>query len=90
MLSADLAIYLSKQMLWKAIVITSPIIGLALIIGLIVSILQVITQIQDSTLSTVPKIITAMLALIFCSGWMLRILTDYASSLLINIPELLR
>lgn len=87
MMSSDLAIYLSKQMLWNALLISSPIIALALITGLIVSILQVVTQIQDSTLSAVPKILVVVLALMFCGEWMLHTLTAFAIKIITQIPE---
>lgn len=86
-MSNDLAIYLAKQMLWNALLISSPVIGLALLTGLLVSVLQVVTQIQDSTLSAVPKILVAVLTLMFCGSWMLHTLTEFAINLFASIPE---
>jgi len=89
-MSDDFAIYLSKQLLWQAILISSPIIITALICGLIVSILQVVTQIQDSTLSVVPKILAVILMLMLCGEWMLHALVEFARSIFLSIPETLR
>lgn len=86
-MSSDLAIYLSKQLLWQALLISSPVIIAALLCGLLVSILQVVTQIQDSTLSVVPKILVVVLMLMLCGGWMLHSLVDFAKNILINIPK---
>ncbi len=88
-MSNDLALYLSKQLLWNALLISSPIILAALLCGLIVSILQVVTQIQDSTLSVAPKILTVILMLMLCGGWMLHLMVDFARQTIIHIPEAL-
>lgn len=88
-MSFDIAIYLSKQLLAHALTISFPIILAALICGLVVSILQVITQIQDSTLSVAPKILVVMLMLMLCGGWMLHSLVDFSRSILLGIPEAL-
>ena len=67
-MSNDLAIYLSKQLIWQALLIASPIVLVSLIIGLCGSILQVVTQIQDSTLSFAPKVLAVACMLMLCSG----------------------
>lgn len=86
-MSNDLAIYLSKQLLWKALLISSPVIIAALLCGLVVSIIQSVTQIQDSTLSTAPKILAVMVMLMLCGSWMLHSMTDFARTIISNIPE---
>ena len=88
-MSNDFALYLSKQLLWHALLISSPIILAALLCGLLVSILQVVTQIQDSTLSVAPKILAVMLMLMLCGGWMLHSITDFARNIIVSIPEAL-
>lgn len=88
-MSIDFAIFLSKQLLWQALFISSPIILSALLCGLLVSILQVVTQIQDSTLSVTPKILAVILMLMLCGGWMLHSITDFARNMIEHIPEAL-
>ena len=88
-MSDDLAIYLSKQLLWNALLISAPVIMVALICGLLVSILQVVTQIQDSTLSIVPKILAVTLMLMLCGEWMLHSLVDFSKHIILNIPKVL-
>ncbi len=85
----DLAIYLSRQLLWHALTISFPVILAALISGLLVSILQVVTQIQDSTLSVAPKILAVLLMLMLCGGWMLHSMVDFSRSIIVGIPEAL-
>ena len=88
-MSDDFAIYLSKQLLWNALLISAPIITVALLCGLIVSILQVVTQIQDSTLSIVPKLLAVILMLMFTGEWMLHSLIDFSQHIISNIPKVL-
>ncbi|WP_338011189.1 MULTISPECIES: flagellar biosynthesis protein FliQ [Legionella] len=87
MMSNDIAIYLSKQLLWHALLISSPVIIVALLCGLLISILQVITQIQDSSLSFVPKILAVVLMLMLCGEWMMHSLIDFSKNLIQSIPE---
>lgn len=87
-MSNDLAIYLSKQLLWHALLIAAPVIIAALICGLFISIIQVVTQIQDSTLSIVPKILVVVLMLMLCGEWMLHSLIEFAQSIFLNIPRM--
>lgn len=89
-MSNDLAIYLSKQLLWHALLISSPVVLTAMLCGLLISILQVATQIQDSSLSFVPKLLTLTLMLMLCGGWMLHTLIDFAKNIIENIPGALR
>lgn len=85
-MSNDLALYLSKQLLWHALLISAPIILTTLVSGFFISILQVVTQIQDSTLSAIPKLLAAALMLILCGEWMLHLLIDFSKTIILSIP----
>lgn len=89
-MSNDFAIYLSKQVLWHAILVAAPVILVALLCGLIISVLQVITQIQDSTLSFVPKILAVVLMLMLCSNWMMHTLIEFSQQIFISIPKVIK
>ncbi|ABC30803.1 flagellar biosynthetic protein FliQ [Hahella chejuensis KCTC 2396] len=85
-MNADLAMMLTEDMLWTAVLVAAPILIVSLVVGLIISILQVVTQIQEMTLTFVPKI-GAVVAIIFVMGsWMLATLTLYAKNVIGNIP----
>jgi len=87
-MNEDIALALTNEMLIVAIKVASPILGVALIVGLLVSILQVVTQIQEMTLTFVPKML-AIIAVIFLAGhWMLSVLVEYSESLIRNIPAM--
>ena len=85
-MSADFALALSAEMVWTALHIAAPILGLALLVGLAVSIFQVVTQIQEMSLTFIPKIVTVALSLIAFGPWMLRTLVEFARTLIGNIP----
>lgn len=84
----DRALTLLNDMLWNAAMVTAPILLATLITGLLVSVFQVATQIQEITLSYVPKMIIAMIVLIALGPWMMGRLTAFAHSLYLLIPEI--
>ena len=86
-MSNDLALVLSNQMLWTAIMVGGPVIGLALLVSLLVSVIQVATQIQEMSLTFVPKIVTVAFVLIAFGGWMLEKLTSFATQVISEIPS---
>ena len=85
-MNTDLAIALVEDMLWTAITVGAPILGVALVVGLLISILQVVTSIQEMTLTFVPKILAIVLVLLVFGHWMLTTLVNYSKELISNIP----
>ncbi|WP_314061241.1 flagellar biosynthesis protein FliQ [uncultured Vagococcus sp.] len=65
----------------KIIMIAGPVLGVAMVVGLLVSILQATTQIQEQTLSFVPKLIAVFLTLIFVGNFMLNTLVEFTKSI---------
>jgi flagellar biosynthetic protein FliQ len=86
-LEGDTALSLASDMLWTTMQVAGPVIGIAMLVGLLVSIVQVITQIQESSLSFVPKALAAAFTLLVLGGWMLSILTNYAKRVIGAIPS---
>jgi flagellar biosynthetic protein FliQ len=76
------------HMLWTAMAIGGPVLLATLGVGLLISILQVATQVQEITLSYVPKMLVAVFVLIALGPWMLAQLTEFARSLYLLIPSL--
>jgi flagellar biosynthesis protein FliQ len=85
-LSSDLALALANEMLWTAVIISLPVLGLSMLVGLLISIFQVVTQIQEMSLTFVPKILTVALSLAVFGSWMLMTLVEFARSVISNIP----
>lgn len=86
-MSTDLALTLSNQMIWVALTIAGPILGLSMLVGLLISVVQVVTQIQEMSLTFVPKIFTVAFTLIALGSWMLNKLIIYTTNLYSNIPQ---
>ena len=87
-MEADRALNLLNDMLWNCLVIAGPILIATLIVGVVISVLQVATQLQEVTLSYVPKLLTAALLLILLGPWMITRITEFARGLYLIIPTL--
>ena len=70
--------------------VSTPMLGLGLIAGLAVSIFQAVTSIQEMTLTFIPKILAVVLALVLFGPWMLQTTLNFASDLMINLPNYVR
>lgn len=87
-MDADRALNLLSAMLWNSMVVAAPILIATLVVGVIVSVIQVATQVQEMTLSYVPKLLVAALLLIALGPWMIARITDFARGLYLLIPTL--
>lgn len=79
-----------KEAIILTILISMPMLGVGLIVGVAISIFQAVTSIQEMTLIFVPKIIAVFLALLLFAPWMLDKITIFTSRILINIPIYIR
>jgi len=79
---------LARQALEIALLISAPMLLAALVTGLIVSIFQAATQINESTLSFIPRLVVMFITIIFAGPWMLQLMTDYIRRLFESIPGL--
>lgn len=86
-MTSDFAMALTTEMLWTAILIAGPVLGLSMLVGLLISILQVVTQVQEMSLTFVPKIFVTAVTLIVLGPWMLGVLVNFARDLIGNIPQ---
>lgn len=67
------------------LMLSAPMLGFSLLVGLIISIFQAVTQIQEATLSFVPKIVAVLIAFIIFGPWMLKVILQYTNNLLTNL-----
>ena len=89
MLDTSLVIELGREALWVAILIAGPLLGVALIVGLIIGIIQAATSINEMTLSFIPPKIAALVAvLIFVGSWQISVIVDFTRKLYERIPTL--
>ena len=71
------------------LMISAPLLLVALIIGLIISIFQAATQINEATLSFIPKLVGVFVALVVAGPWMLSVMLDYMRQVFTGIPDLI-
>jgi flagellar biosynthesis protein FliQ len=85
---ADLALHMLADLLWTGLVISLPILGLTMIVGICISILQVVTQVQEMSLTFVPKLVTAGISLVVFGPWILHKLASFTTRLWSDIPSM--
>ena len=78
-----------QQGLWMLLMVSAPVLLVVLAVGLVVSVFQAATQINEATLSFVPKVVGAVIVLAIAGPWMLSTLVDYIRSVLMGIPSAL-
>ena len=84
------ALSLGREAIFTALVVAAPMLVLGLITGLIVSIFQAVTQIQEQTLTFIPKILVSAIAILFFGPFMLAMLTAFTSRVFSSIPQLIK
>jgi flagellar biosynthetic protein FliQ len=77
---------LAREALWIAVKIALPVLAVGLAVGLIISVLQAATQVQESSLSFLPKLLAIVLTLALLLPWMLSVLVEYARRLMTEFP----
>ncbi len=88
MLDTALVIELGREALWVAVLIAGPLLGIALIVGLIIGIIQAATSINEMTLSFIPKIAALVAVLILFGSWQISVIVDFTRKLYERIPTL--
>jgi flagellar biosynthetic protein FliQ len=81
---------IGREALTVALTIATPLLAVALGVGLLISIFQATTQIQEQTLSFVPKIVAILISLILFGPWMLTTLVNYTQRLFLNINNFIK
>ena len=89
-MSGDVVVQLGQQALMVVLMVSAPMLGLGLLVGLCVSVFQATTSIQEQTLAFIPKIIAVFVAILVFGPWMLRIMVEYVMNMFVNIPLYLR
>ena len=86
-MTPETVITIAEEGIWMVLLICGPLLLLALVVGLIVSIFQATTQIQEQTLAFVPKIVAVLLGIIFFGPWMLSQLLSYTTDIFSNLTR---
>jgi flagellar biosynthetic protein FliQ len=84
-MTPDMVIKLAEQSIFTILMIAGPMLLLALGVGLLVSIFQATTQIQEQTLAFIPKIVAVLLSLVLFGPWMLTLMLDFTNNIFENL-----
>jgi flagellar biosynthetic protein FliQ len=85
-MTLDSAVDLIRQTLILALLVSAPMLIIGMVVGIVISLLQAVTQIQEQTLTFIPKIVAMVAAAIFLMPWISHMLIDYATKVFSNAP----
>jgi flagellar biosynthetic protein FliQ len=85
----DSALHMVSNLFWTGLIVCGPVLGITMLVGIVISVMQVVTQIHDTSLTFIPKLVTAGICLIVFGAWMLRKLSQFSTQLWSSIPSLL-
>ncbi|RDW19495.1 flagellar biosynthetic protein FliQ [Oceanobacillus arenosus] len=86
-MSSEYVLALAEKAITTLLLVTGPLLIVALVVGLLVSIFQATTQIQEQTLAFVPKIIAVLVGLIFLGPWMLTTMVEFTASIFQSLNQ---
>ena len=87
-MTPEMVMTLSHEAMYVALLLAAPLLLVSLIVGLVVSLFQAATQINETTLSFIPKLLAIAVTLVIAGPWMLTTMLDYLRQTLTNIPSL--
>ncbi|MDO8357358.1 MAG: flagellar biosynthesis protein FliQ [Nitrospira sp.] len=86
-MTPEMVTELGRQALETTLLVSAPFLGLSLVVGLAVSALQAMTQLNEATLTFVPKVLTIFGAIVVFMPWVLGVMTTFMTELFTNIPN---
>lgn len=89
-MNADTVLYLGREAMFTVLLVSAPILGSSLLIGVLISIFQATTHIQEQTLTFVPKIVGVLVVIVLFGSWMINIMLSYMSNLFINVNQFIK
>lgn len=88
-MTVEFVLGLGRESIMLVLLVAGPMLAFGLVIGLIISIFQAVTQVHEMTLTFIPKIVAVAFALILFLPWMISIVTDFTTRLFESIPSLI-
>jgi len=89
-MTSDFVVGLMAEAIKVTLLVSAPVLIVGLVVGIVISLIQAVTQIQEMTLVFVPKIIAVMVVLVAALPWMINIMITYTHNLIANIPLTIR
>lgn len=85
---ADLALRMLADLFWTGFILCAPLLGAVMLVGILISVMQVVTQVQEMSLTFVPKLVVAGVVVLMGGPWMLRKLVQFTTQLWVSIPSM--
>jgi len=89
-MTPEFVTFIGKETIQVILLVSAPVLIAGMVVGLLISVFQAVTQIQEMTLTFVPKIIVVFLVLLGLAPWMMEIMIKYTSDIFLNIPNYVR
>ena len=89
-MTQEFVITVGREAMLTAFLLAAPPLITALVVGLVISVFQAVTQIQEMTLAIVPKMVAVLIALVVAYPWLLETLTRYPTQIFLTIPSVVR
>jgi flagellar biosynthetic protein FliQ len=89
-MTPELVVELAQKAIKVTLMVSLPVLGIGLIVGVVVSVLQAATQIQEMTLTFVPKILSILIGLLFLLPWIMHQVTGFTIEIITNLPNYTR
>ena len=89
-MTQDTVVDITIATVWLILKVSAPMLLISLVVGLVISIFQTVTQIQESTLTFVPKVIACVVTLILLMPWMVNVFIERTNDIFAQIPSLIR
>ena len=86
-MNAQMVLTMGQDALWMMLMVSAPVLGVILVVGLLVSLFQAVTQINEATLAVVPKLMAAIAVFALAGPWMLTTLVEYIRRTIEAIPS---
>jgi flagellar biosynthesis protein FliQ len=86
-MTSEMVTEIGRQAIETTLIVSAPMLGLALVVGLVVSVFQAMTQLNEMTLTFVPKVVGIFAVILVFLPWMLNVLTSFMTQLFLNIPN---
>ncbi len=89
-MTEDMVLSIGRDAIWTTVLLASPLLLSALVVGLVVSVIQAVTQINEATLTFIPKMLAIVVVMLVLAPWMTQMITSYTTELFTSLPSMVR
>ena len=89
-MTEEIVLNLGRDAIWTTVALAAPLLLASLVVGLVVSIFQAVTQINEATLTFIPKMLAIVVVLVVLAPWMTQMITSYTTELFTSLPNYVR